>query len=307
MNATELLNNLLGRLWEAYKKRVSYARIYNQMVLERGGKMTNDHIAFRTFNADQGQPSGIEALSRIFKPLGYYKAGEYHFKEKKLYAEHFLHEDPLQPKIFISQLEVGQLPQTCQEQIASCIGNSVDPLTANTLKLLDTLEAQGSIRADQSKAFLDNLFQAFARPWEPPLQETVLAVDKISQYAAWTLLHGNSVNHFTAYINEQNVKEWKGDIEVTMDALRAAGVPIKKEIEGARGTKLRQSSTEAVVEPCPVREKNGSIGSIEWTYAYYELLERHEVADEKGNKALFTGFLGEQATNLFEMTKKAGT
>lgn len=305
MNSKELLDALLNRLWEAYKERVSYAQVYNQMVLERGGHMTNDHMAFRTFNADQGQPAGIEALSRIFKPLGYYKAGEYEFKEKKLYAEHFLHENPLKPKIFISQLEVAQLPEASQELINQAIASSKDPLTPQTLKLLETLDIHGAVRADQSKPLLDNLYAAFARPWEPPLRESVLTLDKTSQYAAWTLLHGNSVNHFTAYINEQNVPEWKGDIEVTMDALRNAGVPIKKDIEGARGTKLRQSSTAAVVEKCPVQEKDGSLSEIEWTYAYYELLERHEVEDAHGNKSLFTGFLGEQATNLFEMTKKA--
>jgi hypothetical protein len=58
-------------------------------------------------------------------------------------------------------------------------------------------------------------------------------VNKVSQFAAWTLLHGNSVNHFTAYINYQKVEGWD-DIESTMKALEDAGIPIKPAIEGAK-------------------------------------------------------------------------
>lgn len=305
MHAEMILDAVLGRLWEEYKTRVSYARKYNEMVLERGGRMTNDHIALRTFtDVAQGQPEGIAALSRIFTSLGYYKAGEYVFKDKMLYAEHFLHSNPLQPKIFISQLEVRKLTEDAQRLIAEAVKGGKDPLSKEDVEALGTLKNGGKLDEQHSRKLIDHLCDAFRRIWQPPLRKDVEAINKVSQYAAWTLLHGNSINHFTANINEQNVPEWKGDIEVTMAALQKAGIPIKNEIEGARGTKLRQSSTNAVIESCPVREADGSLGKIDWTYAYYELLERHEVVGADGKKALFTGFLGDQATNLFEMTKK---
>ena len=42
-----------------------------------------------------------------------------------------------------------------------------------------------------------------------------------------------------------------------------------------------------------------------WTYAYFELAERGEVVDrESGESTRFEGFLGAQATQLFEMTRK---
>jgi hypothetical protein len=44
-----------------------------------------------------------------------------------------------------------------------------------------------------------------------------------------------------------------------------------------------------------------------WTYAYFELAERGEVADESGRRGRFEGFLGPQATQLFEMTKVKAT
>ena len=51
-----------------------------------------------------------------------------------------------------------------------------------------------------------------------------------------------------------------------------------------------------------VVKADGSVGRISWAYAYYELAERGYV-QENGKKKLFSGFLGEQATNLFDMTK----
>jgi len=88
-----------------------------------------------------------------------------------------------------------------------------------------------------------------------------------------------------------------------MKALEDAGIPIKPAIEGAKGSKLRQSSTQAVDELCPVIEEDGSEGQLQWSYAYYELAERNYI-EQDGQQVWFDGFLGEQATNLFEMTKR---
>ena len=42
------------------------------------------------------------------------------------------------------------------------------------------------------------------RPWHPPKRSLVEAVDRVSQYGAWVLLHGYAVNHFTGYINHHH-------------------------------------------------------------------------------------------------------
>jgi hypothetical protein len=73
---------------------------------------------------------------------------------------------------------------------------------------------------------------------------------------------------------------------------------MKPEIVGARGSRLRQSSTQAVVLPTPMRV-GGRTVSIPWTYAYFELAERPLVEGRR-----FEGFLGGQAANLFEMTRR---
>jgi hypothetical protein len=284
----DLLHQMLDILWAQYKKRVGYAAAYQKMVEERGGKLQNDHLAFRTFNCKTGaQPPGAEGIARIFTALGYKQMDKYVFEDKKLTAWHYEHQtDISNPKIFISQLEVDQMPPATAEIVKKTVANAPDAL------------AEKNIAAQSA----ETLAAFFERPWPAPKRKDVIAADKDSQYAAWTMLHGNRVNHFTAYINEQKVREW-ADLEVTVNALRAAGLPMKAEFEGEKGSKLRQSSTEAAMIDCEVTEDDGSKGMMNWSYAYYELAERGDVPGPGGKPLRFQGFLGAQATNLFEMTK----
>jgi hypothetical protein len=65
---------------------------------------------------------------------------------------------------------------------------------------------------------------------------------------------------------------------------------------------LRQTATEAVTIDVEIAEQ-GRSATMPWSYAYFELAERGEVTDgETGRRGRFEGFLGPQATQLFEMT-----
>lgn len=303
MNTEQLTERLLDRLWADYCARVPYARTYAELVQAKGGTVVNDHCAFRTFNTHTGgQTPGYEAIGRVLESLGYQKIHPYYFPSKHLNSFHYEHANERFPKFFVSQLEVHELPEPTARLIKEAVADTPNLCGDDVGHWLEELKAKGELPDAEGERFVDNLVAFFARPWAPPLRSTVEAVNDVSQFGAWTLLHGNSVNHFTAYINHQNVPEWP-DIEATIAGLKAAGVPMKPEIEGERGSKLRQSSTQAVKEPVPVREADGSEGTVEWTYAYYELAERGYV-EENGERVWFHGFLGEQATNLFEMTKK---
>ena len=146
------------------------------------------------------------------------------------------------------------------------------------------------------------LAQFHELPWLLPRREDVVELNQVSQYAAWVLVHGYNVNHFTSLINSHGVPALD-DIEKTIAALSAAGVPMKTEIEGERGSKLRQSATEAVKIDVQVSDSGVPV-AMPWTYAYFELAQRDMVADPAtGKKVRFEGFLGPQATNLFEMTR----
>lgn len=305
MNSADILAKLLDALWAQYKARVTYAQQYEKMVAERGGKVLNDHVAFRTFNAHVGgQPAGVEGIARVFTALGYEQKDQYIFKDKHLTAWHYEHKTKANnPKIFISQLEVDALSLPTARMIKDNVAHAPDLLSSDDRELLKALAKGKALDKGTGDALVKNLLRFFSRPWDPPQRSAIGPVNEESQYAAWTLLHGNAVNHFTAYINAQNVRDWP-DLEATVEALRRAGLPMKDEMEGERGSKLRQSSTEAVDAACEVTENNGRISKMMWSYAYYELAERGMVPGPKGKPVLFQAFLGAQATNLFEMTKR---
>lgn len=297
----DITTELFERLWLQYIERVPYAKTYADLVLKQGGKVVSDHIAFRTFNAHTGeQPEGIRAIKHILNFLDFTPAVKYKFPKKKLNAVHFEHPDKNIPKIFVSQLEVEQLPEWAQFLIQETVKDTRYLLSDKSIELLNILRESGSLPVEAADFLLGDLVQFFRRPWDIPDKDDVLKLNDVSQYGAWVLLHGNSVNHFTAFINEQDVKAWP-DLETTCKALESAGVPMKETIEGEKGSKLQQSSTQAVKEEVKVRGELG-IEKITWTYAYYELAQRG-YEKENGQKILFNGFLGEQAAHLFDMTK----
>ncbi len=299
--AKEISKDLFENLWQQYQGRVSYANKYATMVSQRGGRLVFDHIAFRTFNTHTGeQPEGIRALRHILISLGYKIAGKYKFQKKKLNAVHFEHPDKTLPKIFVSQLEVEKLPGWAQELIHKTVKDTRYLLSDHSIELLNILKEKEILPLEAADFLVKDLVNYFRRPWEIPVKEDVLKLNDVSQYCAWVLLHGNSVNHFAAFINHQNIKEWP-DLVSTCKALANAGIPMKEGIEGKPGSKLQQSSTLAEKEEVVVKGENG-IERLMWTYAYLELTERGFV-EENGESKLYNAFLGDQAAHLFDMTK----
>jgi hypothetical protein len=297
----EITGLLIDRLWNQYMKRVPYAKQYVDMVYEKGGKVVIDHMAFRTFNAHTGeQPEGIRAIRHILNFLGYKMVSKYSFPKKKLKATHFEHPNGNFPKIFVSQLEVGELPEWAQNAISNTVNNTTYLITDKSIELLRLLEQNGALPSEAAEYLVDDLVQYFRRPWNIPLKEDVLKLNDISQYGAWVLLHGNSVNHFAVLVNFQEVQDWP-DLKATSYALTESGIPMNEKIEGESGGKLQQIATYAVKEEVKVKGETG-IENMMWTYAYFELTERGYI-EENGTKKLFSGFVVEQTNHFFNMTR----
>jgi len=288
---------LFDRLWAEYRRRVTYVQQYEQVIQQHGGTFVNDHIAFRTIAA-QTPSSGIHSLSRIFVALGYRSAGAYYFDDKHLAAIHFQHANPEFPKLFISELLTWELDDPARQTISSALQSHRAPIGDEELAALHSLKDDS-----QADKLLDRLTAwCLELPWTPPSKEAVASLNKATQYGAWVLVHGYNVNHFTSLINSHGVASLD-DIEKTIAALQQAGVPMKPEIEGEPGSKLRQTATEAVMTQVPVVE-GGKQTTIPWSYAYVELAQRDWQTDPtSGQRTRFEGFLGPQATNLFEMTR----
>jgi hypothetical protein len=277
---------------------VEYVRTYEKVIREAKATFVNDHIAFRTF-ATQQPLAGIASISRIFEALGYRAAGSYHFDDKQLSAIHFQHANQQFPKLFISELKTWELPAPARAIVEKAVRSHRPAIATDVLAALANLDKD----AAPAKELLPLVVaQCHDLPWILPAKEDVATLNKASQYAAWVLVHGYNVNHFTSLINSHGVITLD-DIEKTIAALQKAGVPMKAEIEGERGSKLRQTATEAATIDVAVHDK-GQPATMPWTYAYFELAQRDLVPDPvSGKKVRFEGFLGPQATNLFEMTK----
>jgi len=294
-----LTARVLDGLWADYRRRVSYVQTYEQVIADAGATFFNDHIAFRTF-ASQMPAAGIFSVSRIFEALDYRPAGCYVFEDKSLSAIHYRHPNPQFPKLFISELKTWELSDAAGQFIDRTLATMRPSLMRETLARLssahDMDDDEAAARAGMA---LDMLLTP---PWAPPEKSDLEHLAEESQYAAWVLVHAHRVNHFTALVNSHGV-ESLGDIEKTAAALRDAGVPMKEEIEGAEGSKLRQSATRAVMNDVEVRE-GGRTVTMPWTYAYFELAERGSVNHpETGEPQRFEGFLGPQASQLLEMTR----
>ena len=301
-NATErFILNLFDWLWEKFRSRVSYVNNYETLIQESGASFFNDHIALRTF-CSQNPLAGISSISHIFEALGYRAADCYNFEDKHLNAIYFQHPQPNFPKVFISELRTWELKPSSKHIIHGALKTHRTNLPESFLADLHHLETKSE---SSRESLLDKAVEFFHElPWNLPEKSDLLELNLDSQYAAWVLVHGYNVNHFTSLINSHKVPALD-DIEKTSRALLNSGVPMKKEIEGARGSKLRQTATEAVVIDVPVLE-NGKLITIPWAYAYFELAQRDTFKDlETGKLLRYEGFLGPQATNLFDMTKIA--
>jgi hypothetical protein len=296
IKSVEIANRLWDTLWQDYIQRVEYARVYQQMMEEAGFSIVNDHIAFRSLSltSDRGSGKkinlGIPYLAQIVEALGYIEAGRYEFSDRALRACHYQH--PEQncynlPKLFISELVVDALPSNVAAQIEDTVSNGNFFSVSNLNQWMTT---------ESPETIITQLKTIFTRPWQPPERSLVEAVNQVSQYGAWVLLHGYAVNHFTGYINHHHNSLYP-NLESTARALLQRGIPMKDTIEGSPATGLCQTATVAVREMVEVREESDRPIQIPWTYAYYELAERYLVQGQ-----LFEGFLNAQAQNLFAMT-----
>lgn len=290
------LIRLLDALWNEYRRRVPHVETYERIVAEAGGTFANDHIALRTIAA-QEPTTGIASVSRVFEALGYNAAGIYRFPDKHLASIHYEPPSSGFPKLFISELRTWELERSVRRALLRTIADHRPPVSDRLLAQLAAPD--DSVDWDRC---LRRCARLFERPWRPPRKKDLLTVNEASQFGAWVMVHGYAVNHFTALVNAHGALAID-DLDKTVAALVAVGVPMKAEIEGAPGSKLRQTATEAAPCNVEVREK-GKIVETPWTYAYFELAERGNIVDPvTGDSTRFEGFLGSQATQLFEMTR----
>lgn len=261
------LNQLLSEMWVDYCQMNPQAKkIYDTLVTE-GEVIENDHIALRTFNHPK---LGLKSLARTFESYGYKSKGEYFFKEKKLYAQHWEHPEAHQPKIFISELELEKMSPFVQEEVEKLIAQ-MDPSLTDSPR-----------------------FSFSGRPWSLSYA-TYEKLAKESEYASWVAAYGFRPNHFTVFINR--LKKFH-DIRVLNEFLKTKGFKLNSsggEVKGTPEELLEQSSTMAEYTDTKFTD-----GVYKVPACYYEFAKRYEMKSGQ----LYQGFIAQSADKIFESTNR---
>lgn len=281
----EFAGRLLDALWEDYAGRVPYARVYQNMLAELGGVLVNDHVAFWSLGITaNGHDLGIMATYPIFASLGFDEKGAMDYSAQRLFARHLQHEEPNFPKVLISQLKVEELDEEVRNLLAEGVAGAALVLTDDDLQALRELDRKG-----EPPGLFEKVVRHFqALPWPAPAEDLVNRVGSASPYGGWVLLHGFRVNHFAGYVNRHGIGA-VGEIELLAAELKKRGVAMRNEIEGGRGSRIRQAFTRPVRVPVQVKQLGGGEKEIEWSYSCMEFVERGE-AEENGQRRLFQGF-----------------
>ncbi|WP_138482304.1 DUF1338 domain-containing protein [Dyadobacter bucti] len=283
-----VLNGLMSR----YKERVpDVSKIINAMVsdgiIENIERIENDHIAFRTM----GVPNlGIKSFEKIFIHYGYKKRDHYFFEGKKLDAWWYSPPRESDPRIFVSELRVGDLSEESQRIIRSY----TDEVTSDPV---DSLDLDNGLAVD---AFLHKPL------WRTPTVADYQTLLKESEYAAWVIYNRYYLNHFTISVHNlpegyQTVSQFNEFLEKNGIKLNTAGGKIKVSPDGG----LLQSAT--VAEMLDAEFADGEKFRISGSYV--EFAERKVLPEFKNlppaeieRKHRRDGFEAANADKIFEST-----
>lgn len=286
------LEQVLDGLMRRYQQRVpDVARIVAAMVAEGlidgPAAIENDHIAFRTMGVAR---LGIASLERIWLHYGYERRDRYDFPAKKLNAFWYAPPRPALPRIFISELRVGDLSPEAQALITSY----TDEVRRDPVDELDLDDAA------QVDAFLHRGL------WRLPSWADYTRLAAESEYAAWVIYNRYYLNHFTVTIHNlpagsNTIADFNAFLERNGFALNDSGGKVKTSPDG----KLLQSST--VAEMIDAAFAGGETHRIAGSYV--EFAERrpldqfaHLPAHELRREQRREGFEAGNADKIFEST-----
>lgn len=284
----QVLNGLVNR----YKERVpDVPKIINAMIKEKiiasEDEIENDHIAFRTIGVKH---LGVASLEKLFLHFGYQKRDYYYFAEKKLDA--WWYSPPAQgfPRIFISELRVGDL----SDEVQKILHTYTDVVTSDPV---------AAVNLDDPTA-TDNFLHS--SPWPVPSLQHYERLATESEYAAWAIYNRYYLNHFTISVHNlpegyNTVADFNNFLERSGIILNDSGGKIKKSPDG----NLLQSST--VAEMVLATFANGETKMVPGSYVefaerkvleQYRSLKPSEILPSHRRE----GFEAANADKIFEST-----
>ena len=266
-----------------------------QLVREHGGTFVNDHGAIRT-----ADPVVRALFVRAAGVLGLARELDYAFPAKKLksFDLQVPGDDAGQFKIFVSEVDLDAFPPAVAQRVREdCAAQAAAVDHGPVAALIARAEAQRGLAAADAEAFIVHFTDRLMRRNGPPMQRATLeAVARVSGEAASALALGPDFNHVTIDVRAAGF----AGIEEMAQAMRTRGFRLLPAIQGAPGTKLRQTATLAQTVDTPVRESDGRIGAAPTEKQFVEIIERNAVTDAHGRSRVFKNFLAANAEKIFD-------
>ncbi|MEZ6092649.1 MAG: DUF1338 domain-containing protein [Pirellulaceae bacterium] len=295
------LNIVLDGLMNRYAARVPDVNRVRECMVRDGliakiSDIENDHIAFRTMGVPQ---LGIKSFEKIFLNYGYERRDPFYFEGKKLNAFWYSPPEDKYPRVFISELRIGDLSEEAQRIICSYTDEvKSDPV--NSLNLDNGVDVEEFLHTPL---------------WRTPTWSDYQRLAEESEYAAWVIYNRYYLNHFTVSVHNlpkgyNTIDQFNAYLEKNNFKLNDAGGKAKKSPDGL----LIQSST--VAEMVDAEFSDGAGGSIKKSISgsYVEFAERRVLPeyqnlpeDAIGRMHRRDGFEAGNADKIFESTYSTQT
>lgn len=297
MKQTSVLDEVMEGLMRRYRERVPdvtgiVSALEEESAVRNIGDIENDHIAFRTMGVPQ---LGIKSFEKIFIHLGYEKRDFYSFDSKKLNAYWYSPPTERHPRIFVSELRVGDLSPEAQRIIASYTDQvKSDPV--------DSLDLDDPVQID---LFLHSPL------WSTPTLSDYLRLLEESEYAAWVIYNRYYLNHFT--ISVHNLPEEYNTVVKFNEFLTRHGFKIND-----AGGKIKTSPDGGLIQSATVAQTleatfaNGEKHVISGSYVEFaerKVLPQFATLPPSEIKRIHRrdGFEASNADKIFESTYTSQT
>lgn len=274
-----------------------------QLVQAQGGTFRNDHGAIRTADVN------VRALFvRAARVLGLHRDLDYRFPAKKLLSFDLqaAGQDHTPFKLFVSQVDLDAFPHDVAALIrADCAEQAAAADHTPFIALIERAETNGGLGETDAEAFITHFVYRLMHRNGPALRRSTLdAVAGVSGEAASALALGPDFNHVTIDVQAAGFS----DIETMAATMLGLGFKLLPAIQGAVGTKLRQTATLAATVPTPVREADGALGTAQSERQFVEIIERAQAQApdgaklwcEDGKPLIYKHFLAANAERIFD-------
>ena len=264
MNRTDFFTEL----WHQYIKVTPQAKSILALFTSFGENVTNDHVAFRTFDIE-----GFDLVraTELLATIGYEAFDNYTFPDKHLRAKVYrVVDDSEAPKIFFSELIRAELSNEAQ--------SIINKITEDLDDILELSDLVGNY------------------PFYKPTFDQYQALANASEYAGWLSTMGYQANHFTVNVN---ALQTLGSVEEVIELLLEHQYQLNEvggRIKGTAADLLVQAST--IADQITFEFSDGIVTDI--PSCFYEFAYR--LPDSNGK--LFQGFVPNNANAIFESTDR---